>query len=464
MRADVSPQSSELVADAQFIETHSAGVQKEWQTDRRRQIREYAGTFAAEFTVLACQIAVYKLAARFLGTVGFGEYAVARRTISLLQPIVLLGIGVALPRYIAMAEADGELDKAQSFFGAAVWPTAVAVGALAIAIVIGRGWFSYLFFGSWVFQALLPALAMALVGLSIHAICYAWFRGKMLISRANWLNLANLGLLPVIILLLFHRSTVVVLWGLAIGWTFVALFALAWTPFEAILGSHRLEQKQLLVYGIQRVPGDFTLMAMLAIPPLVAAHLSGIRVAGYVAFGVSITSMIASMFSPVGVILLPKVSANVRSGITADMSREIRLIGWLATLIPLGLIGVLEILAPFLIRIYLGKEFESAVRIIRIISAGALPLSVYYALRSVLDGFHDRAVNTVNLLWSISIFLALCSAAYFWRGSINVVLWSFVLSTTLLALLTVRDVRRIVRRAGAFPLRSGFAGSESVRL
>lgn len=410
--------------------------------------------------MLACQIVVYKLAASFLGAVGFGEYAVARRTISSLQPVVLLGIGVALPRYVAMAEASGELHKVRGFFGAAFWAIVSAAGALAVGLLIWRGWFSYLFFGSRSFQSLLPALAMALVGLSGHAVCYAWLRGKMLISRANWLNLANLGLVPVIILLLFHSSTVAVLWGLAIGWTSVALFALAWMPLEAIGGSHRLEQEQLLVYGIQRVPGDFMLMALLAIPPLIAAHLSGIRIAGYVAFGASITSMIASMFSPVGVILLPKVSANVRSGITADMRKEIHLIGWLAALIPLGLIAVLEILAPLLIRIYLGKEFESGVRIIRIICAGALPLSVYYALRSVLDGFHDRAVNTVNLLWSTSLFVALCLAAYFWRAGIDLVLWSFVIATALLALLTVRDVRKIVRRGSDCPWRSQLAGSE----
>src|SRR6266849_9492025 len=65
--------------------------------------REYGGTFATEFTVLACQLLTYKLAAHFLGKTGFSEYAVARRTISLIYPLPLLGLGIALPRYIAQA-------------------------------------------------------------------------------------------------------------------------------------------------------------------------------------------------------------------------------------------------------------------------------------------------------------------------------------------------------------------------
>src|SRR5438132_6367918 len=63
-------------------------------------VREYGGTFATEFTVLACQLVTYRLVAHFLGKTGFAEYAVARRTISLVYPIPLLGVAVALPRYV----------------------------------------------------------------------------------------------------------------------------------------------------------------------------------------------------------------------------------------------------------------------------------------------------------------------------------------------------------------------------
>src|SRR5437879_4795697 len=66
-------------------------------------VREYGGTFATEFAVLACQLLTYKLAAHFLGKTGFAEYAVARRTISLIYPLPLLGLAVAVPRYIAHA-------------------------------------------------------------------------------------------------------------------------------------------------------------------------------------------------------------------------------------------------------------------------------------------------------------------------------------------------------------------------
>src|ERR1700674_64004 len=79
--------------------------------------REYGSTFATEFTVLACQLLTYKLAAHFLGKTGFAEYAVARRTISLIYPVPLLGVAVALPRYVAHAIGGGNGDRKKRYFG-----------------------------------------------------------------------------------------------------------------------------------------------------------------------------------------------------------------------------------------------------------------------------------------------------------------------------------------------------------
>src|SRR6266849_4226568 len=86
------------------VPSAGAGTRFSWITENLcSHVREYAGTFATEFTVLACQLLTYKLAAHFLGKAGFAEYAVARRTISLIYPLPLLGLGIALPRYIAQA-------------------------------------------------------------------------------------------------------------------------------------------------------------------------------------------------------------------------------------------------------------------------------------------------------------------------------------------------------------------------
>src|SRR5215472_16552492 len=83
--------------------------------------REYASTFATQFADLGCQLLVHKLAAHYFGKQGFSEYAVARRAISTIYPVCLLGLGVALPRFIAVSAADEEGAVRDRFWGASLW-------------------------------------------------------------------------------------------------------------------------------------------------------------------------------------------------------------------------------------------------------------------------------------------------------------------------------------------------------
>src|ERR1700693_6659590 len=76
------------------------------------QVKEYSPTFLTEFVVMASQILLYKLAAHYLGKTGFSEYALARRTVSLLFPIPVLGMAVGLPRYIGATNGRGDTDGA----------------------------------------------------------------------------------------------------------------------------------------------------------------------------------------------------------------------------------------------------------------------------------------------------------------------------------------------------------------
>src|SRR5712692_7974903 len=89
--------------------------------DARDQVWEYAPTFATEFALMACQMFAFKLAAHLFGKQGFSEYALVRRVISTVYPICLLGLSVALPRYIAMASKSGDPGLDKRFYGATLW-------------------------------------------------------------------------------------------------------------------------------------------------------------------------------------------------------------------------------------------------------------------------------------------------------------------------------------------------------
>ena len=83
----------------------------------RRIIRsDYVITFLTEFIVLVAGVLVYKFAASLSGSNDFSEYAICRRTLSFIQPLIILGLGVGMPRYIAFTSGESSGKSQGTFF------------------------------------------------------------------------------------------------------------------------------------------------------------------------------------------------------------------------------------------------------------------------------------------------------------------------------------------------------------
>jgi len=105
---------------------------------------------------------------------------------------------------------------------------------------------------------------------------------------------------------------------------------------------------------------------------------------------------------------------------------------------------VLEISAAGLIKLYLGPSFSDAVVILRIMLLAALPFSLYCVLRNVIDAYHENAVNALNLSISFAAFLVIASISLVVVRSPYQILWAFVLSALLLAVLCRAETARIL--------------------
>jgi len=424
----------------------STNARFSWITqDLGSHIREYGGTFATEFTVLACQLLTYKLAAHFLGTTGFAEYAVARRTISILYPIVLLGLGVGLPRYVAIADGRGDEESKGRYLGATLW--CVGIAALVCMVILNAfpGPLAYLFFGSREFASLLLPMSLVVAGTALHSIAYSYFRGVLHMRAANLLQLVNFGLMPMAVFLLLNKSVQSVLTALGVLSIVVAGTALAFTPWGAAAKDNRMEVKELLRFGIQRVPGDFILMALFALPATFVAHKSGIRAAGFVAFGVSMMNVIGSFFAPFGLILLPKAGSLFATGRSAELRRQVWLLTKITVVVSASLATGIAIGANTLMRIYLGPDFTEGAGILRLLLLAAVPYSLYTVVRNVVDAFHELGVTTLILAAGFGVFCLGSSGLIAWQDKLHVVLLSFLSGVVMLWLLATAETLRILR-------------------
>jgi len=369
------------------------------------QAREYLPTIATEFAVIVAQIVAFKLAAHYLGPEGFSEYAVARRAASLISALPLLGLAVGLPRYIAYSNGRGDSQATVRYYGAALRCVGIAMILCLIVLNGLRSQIAFLIFGDRVYAGLILPVSLMVLGLALHGIVYSYFRGHLAMMRANLLQVVNLAVVPIVCFTTLHQSTRTLVLSLGSAWFLVAFVGLWFTPVGGVTAQTPDETRELLRYGIQRLPGEFALMAMLSLPVIFVAHRSGVQQAGFVAFGISVLSMIGAFFTPIGLILLPKASALLADG----RRHELRVHVALLIRVSLAVAGVATVLVWFLARpfvaLYLGSGFEDAGSLLRLIVLGAVPYALFTVLRNLIDAFHRDAVTAVIAISGLAVFI-----------------------------------------------------------
>jgi O-antigen/teichoic acid export membrane protein len=417
-----------------------------WMSDATwAQMKEYAPTFLTEFTVMASQIVVYKLTAYFLGKQGFSEYALARRTVSLIMPIPVLGVSVGLPRFISFSNGRNDPQSADRYFGATLWCAGIA-SLLCLALInVFPGTFAYLFFGSQSYRSLTFPISLMILGLCEHTVACGYFRGHLQLNRANTLQIINLALLPIAVFFFVRYSLETILTLLGSLWVITSSVSLCFMPLRAIAMNSEKEVREVFRYGIQRVPGDFFLMALFTLPATIVAHLYGVEQAGFVAFGIAIVSMIGGLFNPMGLVLLPKATWMLAEGAHAHLRAHLKLLIRATVAGSAVAVFVAWVAVPSVIRIYLGTGFEQVVPIARVLLLAAFPYCLYLVVRNLVDAYHEYGVTAAILGAGLVVFLAGFYVTKDRTPGVNAILANFLLAMVVITAMSSLECYRILR-------------------
>lgn len=410
--------------------------------------RNYILTYFTEFAVLLSGILVYKLAADSFGKEAFNEYLISRRTLSFIQPLLIMGIGVGLPRYIAIAMANGHQKKVSSYFYSTLIILSLVMVIVSVIFLIFDHYLSFLIFGNDSYYSLIYPLLMMLFGLVFHSLCYAFFRGEMSMTPANSLQLLNLGVVPMIIFL-FSDNIIQVLLFTGLAWIVISFFFFLFIVFKLKPEKEHLgtSAKELLKYGLQRVPGDVALGGFFALPTYFIAHLinDNLNSAGNLAFAMMLLNMIGAAFGPICLLLLPQASnaiANRDYTLLKKYSKEIFILT--VVVAGLGLLTV-ELFADPLVTLYMNGSHPDMVEVVRIVMPASIGYAIYISLRSILDAYHIKAVNTRNIFICFLLFILLSFSIQLTGLHYYYILFSFVISISLLGILTYSETGKIFK-------------------
>jgi O-antigen/teichoic acid export membrane protein len=269
---------------------------------------------------------------------------------------------------------------------------------------------------------------------------YAIYRGRSEMGFANAMQLVNLGLIPVSVFALGVNRAEGIIGATGTGWLIVSGIAFGHVMYREraqwpVAASMREHLRVLLRFGLPRIPGEFALVGLFAIPSLIAVRAHGVIEAGQFSAALTMLTIASGAFAPVGLVLLPRASAQAATGDLAGL--RILVLKILAGGILLATLGVLvaEALIPPFIRWYFGTAFLPAIPIFRACILGTIPYVVYILMRSILDALDVKAVNSRNLIITLVVTVALCliNSSVIWMS------FGIVASLTLLGALTIRD-------------------------
>lgn len=418
--------------------------------------RTHILTYVTEGAVVLATLLVYRMAAE-LGKDGLDGYVLARRAISFVQPVLLVGLAVGLPRMVAFTH---EPSLRRAYLLASLRIILVLCACLVMASALLPVPTAYALLGTTALSRLVVPVAIMVLGLCLHTVTYSYLRGAQRMDQANHAQLLVLVCIPLLLFQVTADLHALLLWtGLA--WCAAPLPWLIPVLWGAPLKLAREQRSALLRYGLPRIPGDLAFAAILSVPTIWAAQQYGLDMGGRIGLAITLLNIVGAAFAPISLLLLPQAASMLGKGEFTALETRIARLERTTLLVSTGMLVTVLALIGFLLPLYLkGIDTRPYVSICRGIFLAAPALAYFVALRSLLDAYHTSPRNGANLLRAFALTALLLVILHVLRTGGEWTGVSVVAGLYYLAYLTWKDVRHV--RA---VLRERASGSDhSVRL
>lgn len=413
--------------------------------DDAKNIRNlYLQTYLVEFVVFISALLCFRFAYIIFGNEGFGIYSLFRRTIGLLSPFLMLGLQIALTRFIAQTILKDEKAQIHTYFIATLILCLSAFVLFFVIIVLFSDWFGWLFFGDIRYSFLVSPLALVMLGVLIHSVAYSYFRGLMEMKKANFLQFLNLGVGNILGFAWFDDVVSVMVFTGGFWFIISVLIIITFVKPHKIKRSDLFRKmKELIVYGIQRIPANIVSIVLISLPSYIVAHNYGIEIGGYVAFGVSLLSIGASASNPISLILLPQTTMYKEQGQFAKIKSIIQRVFLFSLTISAIATVIFFVFAPQILLLYFGQINDILIHICRFVVLALPPYVIYTALRTTNDAFYDIGVNSISFLGGFILFIL---GIFVFSLTISNILLFFVISIYITFILMIIFIFRYLSK------------------
>ncbi len=409
---------------------------------------DYLFVFLTYGISFLCTLFVYYYISHQYNHLEFEKYNLSRRVISVVFVLLMMGLVVALPRFIALMPKDRLYSyKISANLIVALFLVIIITFTFFILVVLFPKFFGILFWNTDQYSFLLITISCFLISLGVFTVIFSFARGLSSMIYANIMTILNI-LIP-IFGLLFVKNIESYYWittasNFLISIVFLTLLFKKYNL--KILTKIRVlfeQGKSLLHYGLPRIPGDLALEGLFSIPVFIIAHTNGSSSASNLGFAVALIPMVGTFLSPVSLVLLPYSAKMITQKDFYGLKKHINLLFKLFIPAITFVIVLLYFLSGYIVELYLNKINPEVESYIRIISLVFIPYIVYLIVRSVNDTAYFKPVNALNAILALIILLGTTGIVYFFKLYNNPVLVGLVTGIYALGVLSYFSYKRI---------------------
>lgn len=405
-------------------------------------------TLLGQIVVMTVTFLLNKVISNQYSVHDFGTYNLMKRAVSIISFIMLMAMGIAIPKYVSEANELKNESLKESYMLSGLFLILFAFILLTFPIVLLKYHVSQFLFGSPKFHEYVLPICLYALSAGLVTYVYSFYRGVNDFMKYNivGLNLQFLTLASVFIvrhdLLLLHYMWSFVLFTYAI-FEIYKLFKANHYSFNNLKYKLRTV-KTLFEYGFPRVPGDFVLFSFNLAPIIIVNNKFGAIQVAYFSAALSINALLTPLFSLVGTILLPFVSKSMVNNGISDMKKKINILGIIYFLVSIVAILLIYGFGKHLLIILFNQDYVNSIELVKISILSILPNAFYLLLRSPLDGISKFPYNTFCLGISFIVYLILLTIS----PSIQMVAYSAVITYSLLGILSLICWKIALKKSG----------------
>ncbi len=348
----------------------------------------------------------------------WGAFTVAKRTGTLVATVAVLGIPVAVSRYIPMERARQSLYA--SYYGTnAVYIIALSTLSAAIVWLFGLSIIPRSFLGGGALLVPLFAATLFFISLIWQLFLTSFLRAEGFIRRYNLMMLTGQFFQLVFgcaAIVLIGRVAYYAIAGSSIGILGVVLISFLLLRQLRILifrreYLNRKIQREVISYGLPRMGMGILDILLLSFSMLLLGFTGNTFEAGLFAIALQFVAIMQLIFQPITVVMLPEFSKLHGMQDSENIENKIQILiqGWLYIIIII-LIMVLTYIDP-VFRYIFKADYIEAIDYIKILLVGVIPFSFYLTTYSYINAILKRPVllyfMLIGLFVNIGMFFLL---------------------------------------------------------